>query len=167
MTAALALAVLEAFGPTRRAHAGAEARARIYAAQVELAAAAARVDPYIVVALIERESSWHEGEVGKKGELGLMQLLPHSNATKGFEHHLSALLKAPVNIRVGVAWMAHKRYACHCVNPLIWLSAYKGLPCRPSTYSRAIVARAAELRALGGRLVVAAGACGRAGEGEP
>ena len=154
MTAALALAIMECFSRTHRAQAGAEARARIYAAQVELAAATARIDPFLVGALIERESSWHETAVGKKGELGLLQLLPHSDATKGFETHLSALLKAPVNIRVGVAWMVHKRYACRRANPLVWLSAFKGLPCGASKYSRAVVARAAELRAISAALLV-------------
>lgn len=168
MTAAIALAILEAFGPGRRAHPGAEARARIYAAQVELAAGAARIDPFLVVALIERESGWHEGAIGARGEIGLMQLLPHSAATKGYEHHLSALFKPPVNIRVGVAWMARKRQACRTADPVKWLSAYKGIGCRPTTYSRAIVARAAALRALGKKVVVAAdGAIDPEVKGEP
>ena len=148
MTAAIALAILEAIGPARRAHAGAEVRARLYAAQVELAATPVRIDPYLVVALIERESGWHEGAIGAKGELGLGQLLPHSDAIRGYERHPSAVLKAPINIRLTVAWMAHKRAACRTADPVTWLSAYKGLRCGPSRYSRWIVARAGELREL-------------------
>jgi len=171
-TAALALAVLECFSPARRAHAGAEVSARLYAAQVELAATASRIDPYLVVALIERESGWHEGAVGAAGEVGLCQLKPHTDATKGYDAHPSVLFRAPVNIRLGVAWMAHSRAMCRTSDPLLFLSVYKGIKkrrgkCVVSAYSRAIVARAAALRAQGARLVVAGGAAGRGEDGGP
>lgn len=162
MKAAIALAILEAFGPGRRAHNGAEVRARLYAAQVELAAGAARIDPFLVVALIERESGWHEGAIGARGELGLGQLMPHSDATRGYEHHPAAVLKAPINIRLTVAWMDHVRTVCRTPDPLLFLSSYKGVKkrggkCVATPYSRAIVARAAALGALGKNVVVAAG----------
>lgn len=168
MTAALALAILECWSPCRRVHPGAEARARIYAAQVELAATASRIDPYLVVALIERESSWHEGAVGKRGELGLGQLMPHSDATRGYEAHPAALLHAPVNIRLTVAWMAHSRASCQTPNPLAWLSLYKGIKkrggvCVASAYSRGIVARAGELRVRSGADVLAAAGAAEGG----
>jgi Transglycosylase SLT domain len=157
MTVALALAILECFGPARRAHPGAEARAQTYAAQVDFAATSSRVDPYLVVALIERESSWIEGAVGKRGEIGLMQVTPRTEATKGYDTRLLELFKVAVNIRVGVRWMDVKRRRCGTDDPLLWLSAYKGGVCRSSPYSRGIVARALELRlrSLGGNVELA------------
>ncbi len=155
-TAALALAIMECFSAGHRAHPGAEARARIYAAQVELAATAARIDPFLVVALIERESGWHEMAVGSRGEVGLLQLLPHTEPTRGYDAHPSALFNPPINIRLGVAWMAVKRRRCHTADPLLWLSSYRGGKCRPTPYSRAIVARAGELRGIAQNLVVEA-----------
>lgn len=156
MTAAIALAVLEAFGPARRAHAGAEVRARIYAAQVELAATAARIDPYLVVALIERESSWEPYAVGDADDRGLMQVREAAWKAVGPRNaSFDAAFKVPLNIRTGTHWMAVKRKDCRTADPLLWLSAYHGGACRPSTYSRAIVARAVVLRGLGARLVAA------------
>ena len=161
MKAAIALAILEAFGPARRAHPGAEARARIYAAQVELAAGAAQVDPFLVVALIERESSWNPRAVGAAGERGVMQIHPAGGAWAKYGPagaSWDAAFNVPTNIRVGTLWMAWKRRHCGTSDPRLWLSAYQGGRCRATTYSRAIVARAAALRTLGGRLVVATGA---------
>jgi len=158
--AAIAIAVLEAFGPARRAHAGAETRARIYAAQVELAAGASRIDPYLVVALIERESSWNPHAVGKALERGLTQVSPTGGAWEAFGPRgasWDAAFSVPVNIRVGVLWMAKKRRHCGTSDPVLWLSAYRGGVCRSTAYSRWIVARAGELRGIGNR-VVAGGA---------
>lgn len=165
MKAALALAIMECLGPARRANPGAEVRARLYAAQIEYVAVPARIDPYLVVALIERESGWHEGAVGKRGELGLGQLMPHSDATRGYDSHPSVLLMYPVNIRLTVAWLVHVRAVCRTPDPALFLSAYKGIKkrggkCVATGYSRAIVARAGALRGMAAGLVVSGAAAG-------
>lgn len=172
LTAQLAVALLHVIGPQRAASPGMAVTTRIWAAQVVLASEASKIDPYLVVALIERESGWHEGYIGAKGELGLGQLMPHSDATRGYDHHPSVLLRVPVNIRLTVAWMAHVRSVCRTPDPALWLSVYKGIRkrggrCVASPYSRWIVARAGALNALGARLVAAGAAVGRGEESEP
>jgi len=65
-------------------------------------AAAYRVPPELVHAIIEVESAWQPRAVSNKGAVGLMQLMPATAATFGVTNRF----EIEQNIRGGVAYLA-------------------------------------------------------------
>lgn len=108
------------------------------------------VDPLLIAAVIFRESSFNMKAIGKKGERGLMQLLPHGSALADYPHLAPSALESPrLNIALGTRHMARVRAVCGASagSPLLWLSVYNGTQkCRPTRYSRAVIAAAAKAR---------------------
>ena len=73
-----------------------------------------RFDPVFLLAVIERESSFHPNMVGTHGEIGLMQVRPVTGEWIAKKYHLpwrgDATLRDPVmNIRIGAAYFAFLR----------------------------------------------------------
>ena len=66
------------------------------------------VDPLLVAVVIARESSWSINVIGKRGEVGLMQV--HGVAAKG--HNLSI---ADGQLEAGVSWLARCIDVCGSV----------------------------------------------------
>lgn len=108
------------------------------------------IDPLLVAALIYKESSFNPKAIGKKGERGLMQLLPRGSALADYPHLAPSALESPrINVALGVRHMARVRDICGASagSPLLWLSVYNGSQkCRATRYSRAVVAAAAKAR---------------------
>lgn len=127
-----------------------QVRAHHLAAAINRAARAFDVDPVLQAAVIARESGFNARARGAAGELGLQQLLRGTLATAGYEHLTDeALMQLPINTWLGARFLAHVRAACArkgITDPLAWVSQYKGLPARPSRYSRAIIKAADRAR---------------------
>ncbi len=72
-------------------------------------AAANRLDPYLVAALIRQESEFNPGAVSRADALGLMQLLPRVGRGEARELHLwrystESLLTPAINLRLGTRY---------------------------------------------------------------
>jgi soluble lytic murein transglycosylase-like protein len=89
------------------------------------------LDPLLIMAVIQQESTFNPDVVGLAGELGLMQMKP-TTAASHFSHGLSSLsteelhevVKDPVNnIFLGTAYLAHLR-GLFKGRGAIYLSAY-------------------------------------------
>jgi soluble lytic murein transglycosylase len=77
-----------------------------YWEEIAAAAAAAQIDPYLVLSVIRQESTFNEKAVSRAGARGLMQIMPHTGLNlarrlevKPFE--LRALFDPAVSIRLG------------------------------------------------------------------
>ncbi len=77
-----------------------------YWEEIAAAAAAAQIDPFLVLSVIRQESTFNENAVSRAGARGLMQIMPHTGLTlarrlkvKPFE--LRALFDPAVSIRLG------------------------------------------------------------------
>lgn len=130
----------------------AETRARILAPVIIREATARGLDPVLVAAVAWHESRLDRNARGLAGELGYMQLKRGTRATKGYDNLSDAGLMNPgLNFYLGARHLAHVRDVCLGKRgvraPLSWLSVYKGLRCKPSRYSRAILADIARVTA--------------------
>jgi hypothetical protein len=74
-----------------------------------------QISPSLILAVIEKESSFRPAVVSKAGAIGLMQLLPDTAAqiaslyhVRGY-HSVADLANPSVNLRLGVAYLAHLR----------------------------------------------------------
>ncbi|WP_293364980.1 transglycosylase SLT domain-containing protein [Phenylobacterium sp.] len=144
--AALALAILR-LQHLPAVPGAAEVRARLLAPIILEAAAHRGLDPILIASVIQHESRFVRTARGSAGELGLMQIKRGTFATRGYEHLSDEALMFPrYNVMLGARHLARVRDVCAgkrgITDPLSWLSVYKGLRCRPSAYSRAIVAAA-------------------------
>jgi soluble lytic murein transglycosylase len=84
--------------------------------QKEIAESAARhkVNPYLVAAVINAESSWQPDTVSKAGAVGLMQVLPgtakdlaHAKAVDTKRYPVNRLSDPAVNIEYGTAYLRY------------------------------------------------------------
>lgn len=142
-TAALALALLRLGYPGTTA--ANLAGAHILAATVARAAAAHGLDPVLLAAVAAHESTFHRLQVGKRGERGRWQILPATARQLGYTGSDEALANDPLNAGFASAWLAHVRDVCRRhghTDPATWLSKYRGDRCRPTRYSKAILAAA-------------------------
>lgn len=135
--AALVSALLHLTGnpPGRSFHARLE---RVAPVLLEVAAAA-RMDPLLVGAVIWRESAFDQGAVGRHGELGVMQLLPRGWARAVCTDLLNRLLDLRANVECGVRILEWARQKCGG-GPERWLSLYNGSGCGPTRYARRVLA---------------------------
>jgi soluble lytic murein transglycosylase-like protein len=117
-------------------------RAEQYAAIVVEEAEAVRpeIDPFLVVAIIYRESSFRPNVTGKRGEVGLMQIFPYGALVRTINKGVSKedLVDARTNIRVGVSHLLFWQSECGAGDMAVWLSAYNSGKCKPNAYGRRV-----------------------------
>jgi soluble lytic murein transglycosylase-like protein len=80
-------------------------------------AAAYRVPPELVHAIIEVESAWQSHAISTKGAAGLMQLMPATAVTFGVTNRF----EVKQNIRGGVAYLAYSTGTVAWLLPRTWL----------------------------------------------
>jgi soluble lytic murein transglycosylase len=85
-----------------------------YEKQIAASAARHRVNPYLIAAVIDAESSWRPAERSSAGAVGLMQLLPEtardlarSGAVDGIQYPVNDLTNPEVNIEYGTAYLRY------------------------------------------------------------
>lgn len=126
-------------------------RARLLAVQIIRVAEPRGLDEILIASIIAHESGFNPHAIGKDGkDLGLLQIR-RGGAVTGLNEALTdaALTNPPINLAIGAAYLAHVRAACArkgITDPAAWVSQYKGLPARPSKYSRAIIKAADRAR---------------------
>jgi soluble lytic murein transglycosylase-like protein len=119
----------------------AKTRADNYATIIVEESRAARppIDPFLVVAIAYKESSFRPKIQGKRGEVGLMQIMPRSALTRSITNMKKKhLIDVRANIRVGVGHLNFWRNKCGDDRPDVWLSAYNSGVCKKSKYARRI-----------------------------
>lgn len=90
---------------------------------------AAKVDPYLVAALIQVESGFRKDVVSPKGAIGLMQIMPDTAVWIGQRHNIKVsspeeLYNPELNIQLGTLYLAYLlgRFATEAAA----LAAYNG-----------------------------------------
>jgi hypothetical protein len=104
--------------------------------------------PWLTAALAMREASWHVDAIGRRGEVGLMQL--HGAALAG--HTRDDAAEPETNVKLGLAWLRRCSALCGMAghrDEASALSAYAGLRCRPSNGSRLVLAWEQDLWGVG------------------
>lgn len=99
------------------------------------------VDPFVVVAVIFRESSFRPKVKGKCGEVGLMQIMPKGAITRLIDPSITSedLTGVRANIRMGVGHINYWRETCGEEDMGLWLSAYNSGRCRHTAYGRRVL----------------------------
>ncbi len=126
-------------------------------------AAKYRLDPLIVTAVIDGESSFNPQAIGPVGEMGLMQLRPStakwiSGMMKIPYQGDSSLLNPVVNIRIGMAYLSYLRGELDGYGTHVYLAAYNmgigtvlkflAKNIQPEIYSRHVMKRYAKLNQM-------------------
>ncbi len=116
-----------------------------YANEIRRSASRYALDPYVLAALIQRESAFNPVAVSPVGAFGLTQTM-RGGATKGYDQLSDTELMAPaLNIRLGARHLAMWRKFCGSLAGA--LSVYSGRGrCRPSSYSDAIIGHALDVK---------------------
>lgn len=100
------------------------------------------IDPYLVVAIAFKESSFRAKIRGKRGEVGLMQILPQGALTrtivKGKLRQKTQLMEVRSNVRVGIGHLNYWRNKCGDDDMSVWLSAYNSGRCKRTKYAARI-----------------------------
>jgi len=94
------------------------------------------IDPFLVTAIIFRESSFRAKVKGERGEVGLMQIMPRGTLTRSIT--TDDLTDARANVRVGVGHLDYWRRTCGADDMEVWLSAYNSGKCKPSGYGKRV-----------------------------
>jgi soluble lytic murein transglycosylase-like protein len=136
LTATVAAAILSLLPlwKTDEAHLRAEEHARIITEESQ--AIQPEVDPFLVVAIVFRESSFRPRVKGKRGEVGLMQILPRGTLTRSITK--DDLTNVRANIRVGVGHLRYWRETCGHGDMDLWLSAYNAGKCKRTGYGKRV-----------------------------
>lgn len=129
---ALAL-LLELFGQTPNTRSNIRELAPIIVQESHRAG----LDPVVTAAVITRESAWQRWALGKRGEVGLMQVKPDAAALQFCADLLDDLWEPARNIRCGLRLL--RRAITTCVYLPHGLSRYNGQSCRRSHYSERIM----------------------------
>lgn len=114
-------------------------RAETYASIIveESEAVQPKMDPFIVVAVAFKESSFREKIKGKRGEVGLMQVLPRGALTRTITKQ-PQLMDVRSNIRVGIGHLNYWQKKCGENNVDVWISAYNLGRCTKTDYAKRI-----------------------------
>lgn len=114
-------------------------RAREYATIIveESQAVSPPVDPFLVASIIFRESSFREHARGKRGEVGLMQVMPRGVITKVVSKEKLTTVRS--NIRVGIGHLNYWQQQCGLENFPVWLSAYNAGRCEVTKYHQRVM----------------------------
>ena len=94
------------------------------------------IDPFLVVAIIFKESSFRAKVKGKKGEVGLMQIMPRGALTRSITRERMTDVRA--NIRVGVGHLHYWQERCGEEDMDMWLSAYNIGRCQKTKYAKRV-----------------------------
>jgi len=78
------------------------------------------MNPAVVASVIQNESAFNEKAIGKRGEIGLMQLLPSSFP----KYTRTQLFDPSLNIWLGVKYLAESRRTCVHQHNHTWLVCY-------------------------------------------
>ena len=118
-------------------------RAKNYAAIIveESQAVSPPIDPFLVVAVAFKESSFRAKVKGKRGEVGLMQILPQGALTRTITRHRKrekTLMEVRSNIRIGIGHLSYWQERCGEDRMDVWLSAYNSGKCKATSYARRI-----------------------------
>jgi soluble lytic murein transglycosylase len=103
---------------------------RAWWTEIQKAAAAAGVDPWLALAIIRQESAWEPTTVSSAGAVGLMQIMPKEAAAIASKAGLGsvtreALFEPSINVRVGTAELRQKLDLMDG-NQVLALAAYNG-----------------------------------------
>jgi soluble lytic murein transglycosylase-like protein len=94
------------------------------------------VDPFLVVAIIFRESSFRAKIKGKRGEVGLMQIMPRGTLTRTITKQNLTDVRA--NVRVGIGHLHYWQEECGSDDMVLWVSAYNAGKCKKTYYGRGV-----------------------------
>ena len=94
------------------------------------------LDPFLVTAIIFKESSFRAKVKGKKGEVGLMQVMPHGALTRAITTEDMSGVRS--NIRVGIGHLHYWQTRCGIDNVDRWVSAYNLGRCKRTDYAKRI-----------------------------
>ncbi|MCP4674912.1 MAG: lytic transglycosylase domain-containing protein [Deltaproteobacteria bacterium] len=94
------------------------------------------IDPFLIAAIIFKESSFRAKAEGKKGEVGLMQVMPRGTLTRSISKHSKTDVRA--NIRVGVGHLHYWQERCGADDMDLWLSAYNAGKCKRTKYAKRV-----------------------------
>jgi len=116
-----------------------EKRARDYATIIveETQAVQPAIDPFLVVAIVFKESSFRAKIKGQRGEVGLMQVMPRGALTRTIIKKAD-MSDVRTNIRVGVGHLDYWQHKCGVEREDVWLSAYNLGRCKKTKYSRRV-----------------------------
>ncbi|MFN2442804.1 MAG: transglycosylase SLT domain-containing protein, partial [Thermoanaerobaculia bacterium] len=98
--------------------------------EIQKAAAAAGVDPWLALAIIRQESAWEPTTVSSAGAVGLMQIMPKEAAAISTSAGLGsitrdALFEPSINVRVGTVELRQKLDLMDG-NQILAIAAYNG-----------------------------------------
>jgi len=113
-------------------------RAREYATIIveETQAVQPPIDPYLVTAIIFKESSFRAHIKGQKGEVGLMQVMPRGAVTRAVSKEKMVDVRS--NVRVGIGHLRYWREHCGFDNMDVWVSAYNLGKCKRTKYAKRV-----------------------------
>lgn len=113
-------------------------RAKEYATIIveETQAVQPPIDPFLVTAVIFKESSFRAHIEGQKGEVGLMQVMPRGAVTRAVSKEKMVGVRS--NIRVGIGHLVYWREHCGYDNTSVWLSAYNLGKCKRTKYAKRV-----------------------------
>lgn len=94
------------------------------------------IDPFLVAAIIFKESSFRAKIKGKRGEVGLMQVMPRGAVTRTITKERNLDVRA--NIRVGIGHLNYWQKECGRDDMDIWLSAYNAGRCKKTKYAKRV-----------------------------
>jgi len=94
------------------------------------------IDPFLVTAIIFRESSFRAKVKGTRGEVGLMQIMPRGTLTRSITRE--DLTDVRANIRVGIGHLQYWQEECGTDDMEVWLSAYNAGKCKRTGYGKRI-----------------------------
>ncbi len=94
------------------------------------------IDPFLITAIIFKESSFRAKIEGKKGEVGLMQVMPRGTLTRSISKQSRTDVRA--NIRVGVGHLHYWQERCGADDMDLWLSAYNLGRCKRTKYAKRV-----------------------------
>ncbi len=94
------------------------------------------VDPFLIVSIIFRESSFRAKIKGQRGEVGLMQIMPRGTLTRSITR--DDLTDVRANIRVGIGHLHYWQKECGADDMEMWLSAYNAGKCKRTKYGKRV-----------------------------
>ena len=119
---------------TEKTHIQAESYAKIIVEESQ--AIQPPIDPFLIVVIIFKESSFRAKVTGPRGEVGLMQIMPRSTLTRSIAK--CNVREVRLNIRVGIGHLHYWQGKCGIEKRDVWLSAYNSGKCKRSKYAKRI-----------------------------
>jgi soluble lytic murein transglycosylase-like protein len=115
------------------------ARVRVLAPIILTEATRIGVPADLAIMVAAHESAYRQDVVGKRGELGVMQVAPSGRAIEYCRAERGGLRNLRLNVRCGMRLLKRALDVCEGVE-LHALTQYNGGRCRPSPYARRVLA---------------------------